>query len=69
MTRMSNYVADLPPHMQAVCFRQFAREADSLARESGRPAGQEYRQRAQLWRSLAEQVDRNRPEWQFNELH
>ena len=58
--RMDNYFADLPPYMQAVCFRQFAREADLLAHKSASPAGEEYRQRAELWRSLAEQVDRKR---------
>lgn len=64
MGRIANDVAELPPHMQAVFFRQFAREADSLAHKSASPEGQEsYRGLAEQWRALAELLDSE------NELH
>jgi hypothetical protein len=44
--------------MRAVFYRQFAREADSMAHKCSTPETRNsYRQLAIQWRSLAEQMD------------
>jgi hypothetical protein len=58
MARITNDVAELPPHMRAVFYRQFAREADSLAHKCPSPENAEsYRHLAEQWRALAGQMD------------
>jgi hypothetical protein len=58
MARTTNDVAELPPHMRAVFYRQFAREADSLAHKCPSPENAEsYRHLAEQRRALAEQMD------------
>jgi hypothetical protein len=58
MARITNDVAELPPHMRAVFYRQFARDADSLAHKCPSPENAEsYRHLAGQWRALAEQMD------------
>jgi hypothetical protein len=59
-------LADLPPHMQAVFFRQFAREADLLAHTSpcrGRQA--RFRRLAELWRTFAAAADEENRLYEF----
>ena len=58
MARMTNDIAELPPHMQAVFYRQFAREAELLSHKSGPSEGQAwYADLAEHWRAVAEQAD------------
>ena len=58
MARMTNDAAELPPHMRAVLYRQFARDAEYRAHKCCAPEAREsYRRLAELWRSLAEQMD------------
>ena len=58
MSRIPNDIADLPPYVRAVFFRQYAREAESLAHKSRGSEGQaSYRAIAEQWHALAEQAD------------
>ncbi|HXI99597.1 MAG TPA: hypothetical protein VNH44_00145 [Micropepsaceae bacterium] len=58
MARVANDLAELPPHMQAVFFRQFAREADLLAHKStDRDRQAWYIRLSELWRAFAEVMD------------
>jgi hypothetical protein len=58
MARMTNDAAELPSHMRAVFYRQFAREAECLAHKCPTPeTSQSYRHLAELWLALAEQMD------------
>ena len=58
MARMANEAAGLPPHMRAVFYRQFARDAESMAHKCLTPETSEsYLQLAEQWRILAEQMD------------
>jgi hypothetical protein len=58
MSRVPNDLAELPLHMQAVFYRQFAREAESFAHKVGSPEGQaKYRDLATKWREMAEALD------------
>ena len=58
MARMANEVAGLPPHMRAVFYREFAREADSKAHKSPTAEARDsYTLLADQWRALAEQMD------------
>lgn len=66
MSRVTNDLAELPPHMQAVFFRQFAREADLLAHKSTSPERQQwYRSLSELWRAFAEVMDEKNDLYEF----
>ena len=66
MARVANDLADLPRHMQAVFFRQFAREADSLAHKSPIPERKmSYRRLADLWRTFADVMDEENDLYEF----
>jgi hypothetical protein len=58
MARMANEAAGLPPHMRAVFYRQFARDAEAMAHKClAEDTRDSYRQLAEQWRLLAEQMD------------
>lgn len=58
MSMLSTAIADFPPDIRAVLFRQFARDAESIADETETSDGQaSYRLIAANWRVLAERWD------------
>jgi hypothetical protein len=58
MPRISNELAKLPPDVQAVCYRQCARDAEWLAHLSGVvELALSYNRVAAYWRALADELD------------
>ena len=61
MARMRNDAAEIPAHMRAVLYRQYARDAEYSAHKSPTlDTRQSYRCLAELWRILAEEMDAER---------
>jgi hypothetical protein len=58
MGRATAELGDLPPHERAVCYRQFAKQAEGWAEKSPE-CRDSYRLLAEQWNALADQIDPN----------
>jgi len=58
MDRAIGELAGLPPHERAVCYRQFAKQAEDWAEKSPE-CRESYRFLAEQWNALADQIDPN----------
>jgi hypothetical protein len=60
MSRTPNDLAGLPAHVQAVFFREFAREAELMAHKAhSQEIKIRYGRLAQMWLSCADELDQN----------
>lgn len=58
MSRVANDLVELPLHVQAVYFRQFAREAEWLGHMAGNAERDaSYQLVARYWRAVADKLD------------